>query len=406
MDPNKRFKVGLGVCGGIAAYKAVDLLRELQRRGCEVGVAMTSHATEFIRPLTFRSLTNGQVLVDDYDPSNSDPIAHINFSQNIDLLLVAPATANAIAKFANGIADDFLSSTYLACKAPILMAPAMNTTMWEQPATQRNLATLMTDGVEFVDPDAGLLACGTSGTGKLAAIETIADRAMAILESSSTRKRDLAGENILITVGGTREAIDPVRFISNRSSGRMGFAVAEAALARGARVTTICGSVSVAPPSGCKVVRVTSAEEMYHEALANFGDASVFIGAAAVSDYRPKNIGGQKIKKTDSESLELELERTEDILSEISRRRSGKQLVIGFAAETQSVIEYGRKKLSAKNLDMVVANDVSKKEKGFDSDYNEGTLITKETEVEIPLTTKRAMADRILDEIICLKEKK
>jgi phosphopantothenoylcysteine decarboxylase/phosphopantothenate--cysteine ligase len=406
MDPRQRFKVGLGVCGGIAAYKAVDLMRELQRRGCDVRVAMTNHATEFVRPLTFRALTGSQVLVDDYDSSNSDPIAHINFSQNIDLLLVAPATANVIAKFANGIADDFLSSTYLACTSPILLAPAMNTTMWEQPATQRNLSILRSDGVQFVDPDLGLLACGTSGTGKLAAIETIADRAISILESRTTPKLDLAGENILITVGGTREAIDPVRFISNRSSGRMGFAVAEAAIARGASVTVICGSVSVAPPTGCRVIDIISAEEMYKEALAHLPESTVFIGAAAVADYRPKNIGGQKIKKTESESLSLELERTEDILAEVSRRRNENQLVIGFAAETQSVLDYGRKKLTAKDLDMVVANDVSTNEKGFDSKYNEGTIITRQKEIDIPLTTKRVMADGILDEVVNLRASK
>jgi phosphopantothenoylcysteine decarboxylase/phosphopantothenate--cysteine ligase len=282
----------------------------------------------------------------------------------------------------------------------------MNTTMWEQPATQRNLSILRSDGVQFVDPDLGLLACGTSGTGKLAAIETIADRAMSILESLTTPKLDLAGETILITVGGTREAIDPVRFISNRSSGRMGFAVAEAAIARGASVTVICGSVSVAPPAGCRVIDIISAEEMYKEALAHLPEATVFIGAAAVADYRPKNIGGQKIKKTESESLSLELERTEDILAEVSRRRSENQLVIGFAAETQSVLDYGRKKLTAKDLDMVVANDVSTNEKGFDSKYNEGTIITRQKEIDIPLTTKRVMADGILDEVVNLRASK
>lgn len=406
MTSERKFKVGLGVCGGIAAYKAVELMRELQRRDCDVSVAMTKHATEFVRPLTFRSLTDQYVLVDDYDPANPDPIAHINFSQNIDLLLVAPATANTIAKFANGIADDFLSSTYLACTAPILMAPAMNTTMWNQPATQRNLGILKADGIHFVDPDSGLLACGTSGKGKLADVDLIADRAMEILQSNSGDSKDLEGEHILITVGGTREAIDPVRYISNRSSGKMGFAVAEAALARGAKVTAVCGNVSVPPPAGCTVLRVTSASEMYEATLANLNEATIFIGAAAVADYRPRNVGDQKIKKGDAVILQLELEKTEDILAEVSKRRSPSQLLVGFAAETQSVAEYGRKKLTAKNLDMVIANDVSQSGKGFDSDMNEGILITKDEGVPIPLTSKRLMADRLLDELVVLRRRR
>jgi phosphopantothenoylcysteine decarboxylase / phosphopantothenate---cysteine ligase len=403
MTSKKTFRIGLGVCGGIAAYKAVELLRELQRRGCAVSVAMTRHATEFVKPLTFRSLTDEYVLVDDYDPSNPDPIAHINFSQNIDLLLVAPATANTIAKFSNGIADDFLSSTYLACTAPVLLAPAMNTTMLEQPATRRNLSQLERDGVHFVEPASGLLACGTSGAGKLAEVTLIADRAMELLEQGSPKSGDLSGEHFLITVGGTREAIDPVRFISNRSSGRMGFAVAVAAIARGASVTAICGSVSVEPPGGCEVVRVTSAAEMFTEAISRLDDATVFVGAAAVADYRPRQIVDQKIKKTPTDTIQLELEKTEDILAEVSKNRREGQLMIGFAAETQTVVEYGRRKLEAKNLDMVIANDVSVAGKGFDSDLNEGTIITCRNEVTLPLMSKREMADRILDELIALR---
>lgn len=406
MTSERKFKVGLGVCGGIAAYKAIELMRELQRRDCDVCVAMTKHATEFVRPLTFRSLTDQYVLVDDYDPANPDPIAHINFSQNIDLLLVAPATANTIAKFANGIADDFLSSTYLACTAPVLVAPAMNTTMWNQPATQRNLELLESDGVHLVDPDSGLLACGTSGRGKLADVDFIADRAMEILRSNSGDRKDLEGEHILITVGGTREAIDPVRYISNRSSGKMGFAIAEAALARGAKVTAVCGNVSAPPPTGCTVHRVVSAAEMYEATLSILDQASIFIGAAAVADYRPRNVGDQKIKKGDADTLQLELEKTEDILAEVSKRRSPSQLLVGFAAETRSVAEYGRKKLTAKNLNMVLANDVSQSGKGFDSDMNEGILITKDEEVPIPLTSKRLMAERLLDEIVVLRRRR
>src|SRR6478672_7573183 len=280
-----KFRIGLGVCGGIAAYKAIEVLRLLQKAGCDVSVAMTKHATEFIQPLTFRALTGEYVIVDDYDADNPDPIAHVNFSQNIDLLLIAPATANIIGKFANGVADDFLSSTYLASTAPVLIAPAMNTSMWENPATRRNIEQLRADGVHFVEPVAGELACKTVGTGKLEDVENIAAQALALLseppasaggvseerenhpvaEASTPLLRkegSLIGEHILITVGGTREAIDPVRFISNHSSGKMGFALAEAAAARGAEVTLIAGITSVEPPMEVKVIRAISAVEM------------------------------------------------------------------------------------------------------------------------------------------------
>jgi len=274
---NGNYKVGLGITGGIAAYKAVEVMRALQKAGCDVSVAMTRHATEFVQPLTFRALTDKHVIIDDYDPQNPDPIAHINFSQNIDLLLIVPATANSIAKFANGVADDFLSSTYLACTAPVMIAPAMNTTMWEQPATQRNIEQLKSDGVHFVEPVAGELACKTVGTGKLEDVENIVGQALRLLKTEDGREEtgvirsrtlDLNGERILITVGGTREAIDPVRFISNHSSGKMGFALAEAAAARGAQVTVVAGITSVESPMGVKVVRATSAVEMHRHVMA------------------------------------------------------------------------------------------------------------------------------------------
>src|SRR6476660_1720535 len=272
-------RVGLGVCGGIAAYKAVEVMRLLQKSGCEVSVAMTKHATEFVQPLTFRALTDKHVIVDDYDPANPDPIAHINFSQKIDLLLIVPATANIIGKFANGVADDFLSSTYLATTAPVMVAPAMNTTMWESPATQRNIEQLKKDGVHFVEPVAGELACKTVGTGKLEDVENIVAQALTLLSGTgavatglptgknqvaTAPRSDLAGEHLLITVGGTREAIDPVRFISNHSSGKMGFAVAEAAAARGANVTVVAGVTSVEPPANMNVIRAISAGEMHY----------------------------------------------------------------------------------------------------------------------------------------------
>src|SRR5690349_22560605 len=271
--PSSAVSVALGVCGGIAAYKAVEVLRGLQRTGCTVRVAMTKRACEFVQPLTFRALSGSHVIVDDYAPDNPDPIAHITFSQTVDLLIVAPATANIIAKFANGVADDFLSSTYLACTAPVLIAPAMNTTMWEHPATQRNLRQLRTDGVHIVEPDAGEMACGTIGPGRLSEPDQIVAAALAIVSGG----KDLAGERLLITVGATREEIDPVGFISNRSSGRMGFALAEAALRRGAEVTLVAGITTVSPPSGAKVVRALSAEEMSQSVQRELANHSVFI---------------------------------------------------------------------------------------------------------------------------------
>lgn len=417
----KKFRVGLGVCGGIAAYKAIEVLRLLQKAGCEVRVAMTKHATEFVQPLVFRALTQNTVLVDDYAPENPDPIAHINYSQNLDLLLIVPATANVIAKFANGVADDFLSSTYLASNAPVMIAPAMNVTMWNHPATQRNIEQLKTDGVHFVAPIAGELACKTVGTGKLEDVENIAAQAVNLLVQSSRFKvqgsntnetlnlepetLNLQGERLLITVGGTLEAIDPVRFISNHSSGKMGFAVAVAAEKRGAQVTVVCGTTSVSPPENVKVVRAISAEEMFQAVMRELPDASVFIGAAAVADYRPRNVADFKIKKTNQEFLTLELERTPDILSNVSNNRHDGLLVVGFAAETNDVINYAKSKRAKKNLDLVVANDITKTGAGFNTDTNIAAIITGDDEIELPLMSKRELADVILDEVVKLRHK-
>jgi phosphopantothenoylcysteine decarboxylase/phosphopantothenate--cysteine ligase len=420
-EPKKR--VGLGVCGGIAAYKAIEVLRLLQKAGCEVDVAMTRHATEFIAPLTFRALTGRYVIVDDYDAENPDPIAHVNFSQNLDLLLVVPATANVLAKFANGIADDFLTSTFLASTAPVLVAPAMNATMWDKPATRRNVAQLKTDGVRFVEPVAGELACKTVGTGKLDDVENIARQALGLLgvafdagtassapapetPAAGGRPQNLKNEHILITVGGTREAIDPVRFISNHSSGKMGFAIAEAARSRGAWVTCVCGSVSVAAPDGVETVRAESAEEMLREVRKYLSGATVFIGAAAVADYRPRSVAAEKIKKSEVDSLTLELERTPDILATVSETRNTHLLVVGFAAETTDVEGYARKKMERKNLDMIVANDVSLDGQGFGSEYNAAVILTRRGETHLPLQSKREMAERILDSILELRREK
>jgi phosphopantothenoylcysteine decarboxylase/phosphopantothenate--cysteine ligase len=398
--PPAKNNIALGVCGGIAAYKAVEVLRGLQRAGCAVRVAMTKRACEFVQPLTFRALSGSHVIVDDYAPDNPDPIAHITFSQTVDLLIVAPATANMIAKFANGVADDFLSSTYLACTAPVLIAPAMNTTMLEHPATQRNLERLRADGVHFVEPDAGEMACGTIGPGRLSEPERIVAAALEILKGS----QDLAGERLLITVGATREEIDPVRFISNRSSGRMGFALAEAALRRGGEVTLVAGTTSVNPPAGARVVRALSADEMSRAVEQEMANHSVFIGAAAIADYRPAQRAEQKIKKSEDQ-ITLTLERTPDVLSQVAASRQNGMLVIGFAAETENVLENARDKLQRKNLDAIVANDVTREGSGFDSATNAITIITKDRNdpVELPLLSKREAADRILDVIVQLR---
>lgn len=409
------YRIGLGVCGGIAVYKAVEVMRGLQKAGAEVSVAMTRHATEFIQPLTFRALTDKHVIVDDYDPQNPDPIAHINFSQNIDLLLIVPATANTIAKFANGIADDFLSSTYLASTAQVMIAPAMNSAMWEHPVTQRNIEQLKKDGVRFAEPVSGELACKTIGTGKLEDVENIVRQALDLLRdtigkdqnggSNVPRSGDLSNEKFLITVGGTREAIDPVRFISNHSSGKMGFAVAEAAAARGADVTVVAGATSVEPPKGINLIRAISAAEMYTSVMRELPRSTVFVGAAAVADYAPVNAADAKIKKDGRDTMTLELKKTPDILSEVSKDRQEGQLVVGFAAETNDVVTYAKIKMSKKGLDLVVANDITKKGAGFNTDTNIATIVTRTDETELPLMTKRELADRILDEIKKLRVK-
>jgi phosphopantothenoylcysteine decarboxylase/phosphopantothenate--cysteine ligase len=366
---------------------------------------MTKHACEFVQPLTFRALSGSYVVVDDYSPDNPDPIAHITFSQSVDLFVVAPATADIIAKFANGIADDFVSSTYLACNAPVLVAPAMNTVMWNHPATQRNLRRLRDDGVTVLEPDEGEMACGTIGPGRLSDPETIVDAALSMLRTRTANvTQDLAGETFLITAGATREEIDPVRFISNRSSGRMGFALAEAALRRGADVTIVSGSTSVPPPSGAEVIKTASAEEMRVAVLNRLPNASVFVAAAAVSDYRPKIRSAEKLKKSDH-PLVIELEPAPDILAEVSDARQNGQLVIGFAAETSDLIANARAKLERKKLDAIVANDVSQTGIGFDSQTNAVTILTANTELEIPAMSKIEIAHRILNEIVKLRQK-
>jgi phosphopantothenoylcysteine decarboxylase/phosphopantothenate--cysteine ligase len=399
-------KVALGVSGGIAAYKAAEVLRGLQRAGCDVRVGMTKRACEFVQPLTFRALSGSHVIVDDYAPNNPDPIAHITFSQTVDLFLIAPATANIIAKLANGIADDFLTSTYLAATCPVLVAPAMNTSMWHHPATQRNLEQLRADGVYVIEPDEGEMACGTVGPGRLSEPERIVAAALEILRNSQRENlNDLAGEHILITVGATREAIDPVRFLSNNSSGRMGFAIAEAAARRGASVTVVAGVTTSPAPNNVKLIKVKSAAEMHQAVTDELSGTSVFIGAAAVADYRPVERSARKIKKSQS-SLSVKLERTPDILQAVAQRKHGGQLVvIGFAAETEDVLRNAREKLQTKKLDAIVANDVTQDGVGFDTVTNEVTIISRDRKapIHVPLMAKTNVANIILDEVVRLR---
>lgn len=420
-DHTNSFRVALCVSGGIAAYKAAEVLRGLQQEGCEVRVCMTARATEFISPLTFRALSGAHVITNDYAPDNPDPIAHITFSQSVDLMLVAPATANVLAKFANGIADDFLTSTYLAANAPVAVAPAMNTTMWEHRATRRNLDRLRADGVHIIEPDAGEMACGTIGAGRLAEPARIVRAAMNILsrgtmqmpsehsaDKGDSPANDLEGERILITAGGTREAIDPVRFISNHSSGRMGFALAERAAARGAEVTLITGTISAPLPAHASIrtAHVTTAAQMHAAVMCEIQHATVFIAAAAVADYRPVQPAQEKIKKTEK-TLTLTLEPTTDILAEVARERRHKGLlVIGFAAESRDLIAHAAEKLTRKNLDLIVANDVTQIGAGFDSETNIVTLINSisHTPHPLPLLSKHETAERILDEITLLRQ--
>lgn len=393
-------KLALGVSGGIAAYKAAEIVRLLQDRGIRVQVIMTQAAQEFVRPLTFAALTGEKVITGMFSAGTEQPnidsaVEHIAVAQSIDALLVAPATADILAKFAQGIATDFLTSLYLATTAPVIVAPAMNVNMWNHEATQANVATLKARGVRVVDPDSGYLACGMTGAGRLAANEAILAAALAALGSV----QDLAGETVLITAGPTREKIDPVRYLSNRSSGRMGYALAEAALRRGARVTLITGPTSLTPPGAAQVTRVESAEEMRQAVLKLLPEASIVIKTAAVSDYRPKAAAQQKIKRTGP--MTLELEPTADILAEISRHRKS-QVIVGFAAETQNALENARKKLASKSLDAIVVNDVSREGVGFDSDRNAVTIITHDEVVEIPETTKWDVAQRVLEHVVKL----
>src|SRR5712692_1424544 len=396
-------KVALGVSGGIAAYKAAEIVRLLQDRGVRVQVIMTRAAQEFIRPLTFAALSGEKVITEMFSAENEPPnidsaVEHISVAQSIDALLVAPATADVLAKFAHGIANDFLSTLYLATTVPVVIAPTMNVNMWNHEATQANLEILKKRGVKIVEPDSGYLACGMVGPGRLAENESIVAAMMEVLGA----QQDLAGETVLITAGPTREKIDPVRYITNRSSGRMGYAIAEAALRRGARVLLVSGPTALAAPGAAELTPVETAEEMLAAVLKLLPEVTVVIKTAAVADFRPKAAAGQKIKRKGE--MKLELEPTADILAEVARRKTS-QVVIGFAAETENVLENARKKLASKSLDAIVVNDVSREGIGFDSDRNAVTIISQSEVVEVPETSKWEVAHRVLDQVVKLRKR-
>jgi phosphopantothenoylcysteine decarboxylase/phosphopantothenate--cysteine ligase len=395
-------RITLGVTGGVAAYKAAELVRRLQQEGFSVEVAMTRAACEFIAPLTFAALTGKKVITGLFAESSGDAnlesaIEHIAVAQRTDLLLVAPATADIIAKFSRGISDDFLSTLYLATTAPVVVAPAMNVNMWNHPATQENLERLRSRGVHVVNPNEGYLACGMTGAGRLAGQDAIVSTVREVLQL----RRDLEGQTVLLTAGPTQEDLDPVRFLSNRSSGRMGYAVAEAAAQRGAKVILVTGPTALDTPTGVTRVDVRTAAEMLHSVEEKFSDATIAIFAAAVADYRPAEAASRKIKKTAGD-ITLRLEPNPDILATIARKK-GHRLIVGFAAETDKVAENARKKLTDKNADLIVANDVTAEGAGFDIDTNVVTLFARDgRDLALPKLTKREVAHRILDEVVRL----
>lgn len=387
----------LCVTGCIAAYKSCEIARALQKAGVRVKVCMTEHATSFVGPITFRALTREEVAVDLFD-NPSDPIHHISLAKEPDVVLVAPATANVVAKVAHGQADDLLTTTVLATDAPVVVAPAMNVGMWQAEATQKNIATLEQRGFDIVRPATGYLACGDTGEGKLADVDDIVARTLVALETSQA----LAGERVLITAGGTREAIDPVRYIGNRSSGKMGHALARAARAMGAEVTLVTASTQLSIPFGVEGVRVESAAQMLDAVSQRFDACTMLICAAAVADYAPAHPAPHKLSKADGELTHIDLVKTADILAEMSRVK-GKRVVIGFAAETNDLVRRARAKLERKGCDAIVANDVSRAESTFGSDTNAVTWVSSQGVEELPCTGKQALAFELLRRAVALK---
>lgn len=399
MPAEQKKCVVLGVTGGIAAYKACEILRLLQKQGIDVFVVMTKNACQFVTPLTFETLSGHPVAADTFARPATWEVEHIALAKRADLFLIAPATADIIGKMACGIADDMLSTTVMATRAPVMIAPAMNTGMWENPAMQQNIATLVSRGVHVVTPATGHLACGDSGAGKLEDVSVIARRALDVLEA----KRDWEGLRLMVTAGPTREALDPVRYISNRSSGKMGYAIARAAQRRGAQVTLLTGPVSIEPPQGVKVVPFMTTQELLDRAIAFAQEQDVIIQSAAPADYRAREIAPQKIKKQGGEDMTIELVENPDVAATLGRAKRADQTFVGFAAETNDVLAHAKGKLVRKNLDMIVANDVTAPGAGFDVNTNIVTLMTRDGAESLPLMSKDEVAERILDAVLRLR---
>ena len=394
-------EIVLGVTGGIAAYKSAEIVSRLRHSGANVHVIMTRNATEFVAPLTFQTLSANQVVTDTFEAPEYWNVEHVALAKLADIFVVAPATANILAKMASGIADDMLSTTLLATKAQILVAPAMNTGMWTAPATQNNVKVLKERGVRMIGPESGMLACGDEGAGRMSEPETIVEEICRIL----SRKQDYAGKKVLITAGATRERLDPVRFITNDSSGKMGFAIAEAARDRGAEVTVIRGSVTAEIPAGIHMIRIESARELYDAMMQKAPEQDVIIQAAAVSDYRPAEQKDRKIKKESGSDLTLILTENPDIAKAVGEQKKPGQTLVGFAAETDNLLKNAKSKLGKKKLDLIVANDVTKPGAGFNVDTNIAVLITSDGSTEEPLQTKRQLAERILDKVLEIRNK-
>ena len=392
-------EIVLGVTGGIAAYKAAEVVSRLRKMGASVHVIMTENARQFITPLTLETLSGNPVVHDTFERPATWEVEHIALAKRAEVFVIAPATANILAKMACGIADDMLSTTVLATKAPVLVAPAMNTGMWTAPATRQNVETLRQRGVRFVGPEAGFLACGDEGSGRMSEPAAIVEAIEAIL----CPRWDMEGLRVMVTAGGTRERLDPVRYIGNDSSGKMGFALAEAARARGAEVTLVCGHTTAKRPEGIPVTEVESTCELYDAVLVRAAEQDVIIQAAAPADYRPAHPSAQKIKKQAGEGITLELVENPDIAAAVGAAKRPGQTLVGFAAETEHLLDNARRKLDRKNLDMIVANDVSRPGAGFNVDTNIATLLTRSGAVECPLQSKQALAERILDEIMTLR---
>lgn len=390
----------LGVTGSIAAYKIASLASALKKLHADVHVIMTKNATNFINPITFETLTGNKCLVDTFDRNFQFQVEHVSIAKKADVAMIAPASANVIGKLAAGLADDMLTTTIMACKCPIMISPAMNTNMYENPILQRNLQTLKEYGYEIIDPASGYLACGDTGTGKMPEPDTL----LAYILRQIGMEKDMTGKKVLITAGPTQEAIDPVRYITNHSSGKMGYALAKVAMLRGAEVTLVSGPTAIEPPMFVNVVPVKSAKEMYDAVTSRYELQDIVIKAAAVADYRPSHVGAEKMKKKDGD-LSIELERTDDILKYLGEHKRLDQFLCGFSMETQNMIENSRAKLEKKYLDMIAANNLKTEGAGFKGDTNVITLITPKEEIQLDLMSKEAAAGKILDQILSMYNK-